>query len=227
MDNSTMTTHPTLQSRLLALDTAAISDALDSLYIAGGLAGIKLQAGGGKLAGPAWTVKYEACVAEKNQFMNAGNYIDQVPAGAVIVVDNGGRTDCTSWGNILTTKAVLKGIAGSVIYGSARDIADIRQMNYPLFASNIYMVSGKNRARVSAVQCALQIEGVTVCPGDWIFGDENGVLAIPAEQLEEVIRRAENVEKTEREIINAVREGTSLDEARQTLGYHVPWEAKA
>ena len=61
----------------------------------------------------------------------------------------------------------------------------------------------------------------------WIFGDENGVLAIPAEQLEEVIRRAENVEKTEREIINAVREGTSLDEARQTLGYHVPWEAKA
>lgn len=63
--------------------------------------------------------------------MNAGNYIDQVPARAVIVVDNGGRLDCTSWGNILTTKAVQKKIAGSVIYGSARDITDIRQMDYP------------------------------------------------------------------------------------------------
>lgn len=115
-----MTTQHTLQTRLLALDTAAISDALDSLYIAGGLAGIKPQAGGKKIAGPAFTVKYEACTPEKNQFMNAGNYIDEVPAGAVIVVDNGGRTDCTSWGNILTTKALQKGIAGSVIYGSAR-----------------------------------------------------------------------------------------------------------
>lgn len=222
-----MTTQHTLQTRLLALDTAAISDALDSLYIAGGLAGIKQQAGGKKIAGPAFTVKYEACTPEKNQFMNAGNYIDEVPAGAVIVVDNGGRTDCTSWGNILTTKALQKGIAGSVIYGSARDIADIRQMGYSLFSSNIYMVSGKNRARVSAVQCALDIGGVTVCPGDWVFGDDNGVLVIPGEHLEEVIRRAENVENTERKIIGAINGGTSLDVARQQLGYHVPWEAKA
>jgi regulator of RNase E activity RraA len=180
-----------------------------------------------KIAGPAFTVKYEACTPEKNQFMNAGNYIDEVPAGAVIVVDNGGRTDCTSWGNILTTKALQKGIAGSVIYGSARDIADIRQMGYSLFSSNIYMVSGKNRARVSAVQCALDIGGVTVCPGDWVFGDDNGVLVIPGEHLEEVIRRAENVENTERKIIGAINGGTSLDVARQQLGYHVPWEAKA
>lgn len=156
--------------------------------------------------------------------MNAGNYIDQIPAGAIIVVDNGGRMDCTSWGNILTTKALKKQIAGSVIYGSARDIADIRQMDYPLFASNIYMVSGKNRARVKAVQCTLDIHGVTVCPGDWVFGDDNGVLVIPEEQLEEVIRRAENVEITERQIIRAINAGTSLDVARQQLGYDVPWE---
>lgn len=176
-----MTTQKTIKERLLALDTAAVSDALDSLYISGGLLGIKPQVSGKKIAGPAFTVQYEACTPEKNRFMNAGNYIDQVPARAVIVVDNGGRLDCTSWGNILTTKAVQKKIAGSVIYGSARDITDIRQMDYPLFSCNIYMVSGKNRARVKAVQCTLDIHGVTVCPGDWVFGDDNGVLVIPGE----------------------------------------------
>ena len=68
---------------------------------------------------------------------------------------------------------------------------------------------------------------MTVCPGDWVFGDDNGVLVIPGEHLEEVIRRAENVENTERKIIGAINGGTSLDVARQQLGYHVPWEAKA
>lgn len=221
-----MTTSRTVIERLLALDTAAVSDALDSLYIAGGLLGIEPQVSGKKIAGPAFTVQYEACMPEKNRFMNAGNYIDEVPAGSIIVVDNGGRLDCTSWGNILTTKALQKQIAGSVIYGSARDIADIRQMDYPLFSSNIYMVSGKNRARVKAVQCALDIHGVTVYPGDWVFGDDNGVLVIPKEQLEEVILRAENVENTERQIISTINAGAPLEVARQQLGYDAPWENK-
>lgn len=219
-----MATPKTYKERLLDLDTAAVSDALDSLYIMGGLLGIKPQVSGKQIAGPAFTVQYEACTPEKNRFMNAGNYIDQVPVGSIIVVDNGGRLDCTSWGNILTTKALQKQIEGSVIYGSARDIADIRQMDYPLFASNIFMVSGKNRARVKAVQCALDIHGVTVCPGDWVFGDDNGVVIIPKEQLEEVIRRAENVENTERQIISTISAGTPLDVARQQLGYDAPWE---
>jgi regulator of RNase E activity RraA len=57
---------------------------------------------------------------------------------------------------------------------------------------------------------------VTVCPGDWVFGDDNGVLVIPGEHLEEVIRRAENVENTERKIIGAINGGTSLDVASPT-----------
>ncbi|OSN02903.1 dimethylmenaquinone methyltransferase [Lonsdalea britannica] len=216
----------TLQQRLLALDTASVSDALDSLYIAGGLLGIKPQTVGKKIAGPAYTVKYEAYEPEKNTFMNAGNYIDDVPTGAIVVVDNGGRMDCTSWGNILTTKALQKKIGGTVIHGSARDIADIRKMDYPLFASNIYMVSGKNRARVIALQCALNINGVTISPGDWLFGDDNGVLVIPQERLEEVIQRAENVENTERQIIDTIVEGFKLEDARDKLGYDIPWESK-
>lgn len=216
-----------LRDRLLALDTASLSDAMDSLYIAGGLQGIKPQVSNMKIAGPAFTVQYEAYEPEKNTFMNAGNYIDEVPEGAIVVVDNQGRTDCTIWGNILTTRALQQKISGTVIHGSVRDIADIRKMNYPLYACNVYMVSGKNRARVRAKQCELTIHGVKIAPDDWIVGDDNGVLAIPRERLMEVILRAENVEKTEQRILGTIKEGKKLEEARNTLGYAVPWESKA
>ncbi|WP_227317187.1 RraA family protein [Cedecea davisae] len=215
-----------IRQRLLALDTAAVSDALDSIYIAGGIQGIKPQVAGRKIAGPAFTVQYEAHEPEKNTFMNAGTYIDEVPEGAIIVVDNQGREDCTSWGNILTTKALQKNIAGTVIHGSARDVADIRKMNYPLFAANIFMVSGKNRARVRAVQCSLEINGVKIEPGDWIMGDDNGVVAIPRDRLMEVVLLAENVAKTEHQILSSISEGTKLADARRSLGYAAPWGLK-
>lgn len=216
-----------IRQRLLALDTTSISDALDSLYIVGGLQGIKPQLSGKKIAGPVFTVQYEAYEPQKNTFMNAGNYIDDVPDGAVIVVDNQGRTDCTSWGNILTTKAIQKKIAGTVVHGSARDIADIRKMDYPLFARNIYMVSGKNRTRISALQCELNISDVKISPDDWVMADDNGVLVIPRHHLLEVIQRAENVEKTELRIIDTIIEGKKLKDARNILGYSAPWALKS
>jgi regulator of RNase E activity RraA len=141
MDKTTMTTQHTLQTRLLALDTAAISDALDSLYIAGGLAGIKPQAVV-KIA-PAFTVKYEACTPEKNQFMNAGNYIDEVPAGAGHCRGQWRTYRLHELGQHSDHQSAAKGIAGSVIYGSARDIADIRQMGTPCFPAISIWFPGK------------------------------------------------------------------------------------
>ncbi len=222
-----MNTLLSLKARFLALDSACISDALDSLYISGGLQGIKPQLAGVKTAGPAYTVKYEPFIPEKNSFQNAGNYIDDVPAGSIIVVDNQGRQDCTSWGNILTSKALSREIAGTVVYGSIRDLADIRKMGYPLYACNVFMVSGKNRARVKALQCEIEIEGVMISPGDWIFCDDNGALVVPCDKVEEVLRRAENVDKTEQKIICTIAKGERLDTARTSLGYSSPWESQA
>ncbi|MCT8342703.1 MULTISPECIES: RraA family protein [Photorhabdus] len=215
-----------IKKRLMKLDSAAISDAMDSLHIPAGLAGIVPRSNVGiKMAGPAFTVRYEPIIPEQGKFLNAGNYIDEVPAGYVIVVDNQGRTDCTSWGNILTFKAVQKGIAGSVIYGSARDLSEVRRLEYPLFTTGVYMVSGKNRAKVAAKQCTLDIGGVAISPGDWVFADDNGALVIPQQHLLTVIERAENVDKTEQAIIEAITNGEDLVNAREKLGYAVPWKA--
>ncbi|MEQ1975713.1 RraA family protein [Xenorhabdus sp. SGI240] len=213
-----------IKERLMALDSAAISDAMDSLHIPAGLAGIVPRNSGIKIVGPAFTVRYEPIIPEQGKFLNAGNYIDEVPAGHIVVVDNQGRTDCTSWGNILTFKAIQKGIAGSVIYGSARDLSEVRRLAYPLFTTGIYMVSGKNRAKVAEVQCPLKIDDVVVSPGDWVFADDNGALVIPQLHLLTVIERAENVEKTEQAIIEAIINGEDLVSAREKLGYAVPWK---
>lgn len=215
-----------IKQRLLSLDTASISDALDSLYITGGLKQIKPLLQGKKIAGPAYTVQYEAYQPDENIFMNAGNYIDDVPEGYVIVIDNQGRDDCTNWGNILTTKAKIGKIAGTVINGSARDIFDIRKMDYPLFACNTYMVSGKNRTRVKARQSVLNINDVKITPGDWIVADDNGVIVIPKIYLEEVILRAENIEKTEQSILNMISNGKKLEEARTLFRYDTPWRLR-
>lgn len=212
------------KERLLQLDTAAVSDAMDSLGINRALFGIAPRVDGAKIAGPAFTVQYEALSNEPATFQNAANYIDEVPPHAVVVVNNDANTACTSWGDILTRKALRQDIAGTVINGSARDIETIRKLGYPLFTAGIFMVSGKNRVRLKATNVPVEIAGVTVQPGDWIFGDDNGVVVIGVEHLQAVIERAENVNNTEIGIVKAIESGESLVAARQNFGYSTPWE---
>lgn len=213
-----------LKRRLMNLDTAAISDALDSFSITGGLLDIIPRTQGKKMAGPVFTVQYSPIESTSGKFSNAGNYIDEVSPGHVILVDNQGRQDCTSWGGILTTKANLKQIEGTVVHGSGRDIAEIQAKDYPFFSTSIFMVSGKNRAVVTAKQIALNVNGVVVSPGDWLFGDDNGVISIPADKLEIVISRAENTELTEKHILDAINKGEDLEVARSKYKYATPWE---
>ena len=89
-------------NQLTNFDTAEVSDALDSLGIESVLLGLKPINPGQKLYGPVYTVQYKAFDQKPDNFQSAGNYIDEVPEGAVILIDNAGRKDCTCWGDILT-----------------------------------------------------------------------------------------------------------------------------
>ncbi|MBV6754312.1 RraA family protein [Pseudomonas chlororaphis] len=212
-----------------ALDTASLSDALDSLGIDAGLVGIVQQVPGTRCSGFAFTVLYEP-VEPGDGFKNAANYIDDVPPGSVVVSSNAGRLDATVWGDILTHVAVSRNIRGTLIDGAARDIDTVIRLGYPLFSRGRFMQSGKNRVQLKATQVPVQIGGVTIQPGDLIVGDASGCLVIPLAHAEEVIKRAIAVEKTERDIIESVGQGLSLAEARRLHRYDQPWlaaEAKA
>lgn len=212
---------------LKKFSTPEISDALDACGVEGALLGIKPIKPGMRFVGPAYTVKYRPYTEKPKDFKGAGNYIDQVPEGAVVVVDNNGSHDCTTWGDILTQVAIMKNLGGTVVNGSVRDISFIREHNYPVFSKHVYMRSGKNRVYKSQDQCPVTIARITINPGDIVMGDDNGVVVIPEHLLSETIRKAQSIQQTENCIIDSVKSGITLEEARKKHGYDQPWVKKA
>ena len=210
--------------RLQLFDTASISDALDSLSINGGLQGIVPRTMSKKICGRAFTVKYGDVTEEERKIGRASDFIDEVSEGDVIILGNNRRCDCTVWGNILTTMAIMKKAAGTVIDGACRDIGEINDKMYPLFSKSVYMKSGKGRTKKIDLQVPIIVGDTNIEPGDYVLGDSNGVIIVPHNQIETVLYRAELIRKTEEKIVNAVKQGMRLDQARQKYHYHEPWK---
>ncbi|MDH6622614.1 4-hydroxy-4-methyl-2-oxoglutarate aldolase [Streptomyces sp. LBL] len=207
-----------LTQRASALPTAALSDALDALGLPGSVLGIAPLSPTAQLTGPAFTVAYAPADEGKG---SVGDFLDDVPPGAVVVIDNAGRTDCTVWGGIMTQTAAARGLAGTVVHGACRDVATSLSESYPLFSCGRFMRTGKDRVRLAMVGTPLSLGGVPVAPGDLVRGDSDGVVVIPAARLQEVIELAERIEDTEHGIVTAVRAGHSLRQARADFGYHL------
>ena len=202
---------------LRALPTSTISDALDSLGLRGGCEGILPVVAGVKMVGPAFTLRYVPVGQVKG---NVGDYIDIVEPGDVVVLDNNGRMDCTVWGDILTMVAGRRGIAGTVIDGVCRDIPFILQEKYPIFTRGRFMMTGKDRVMVEAMNVTVSIGGTQVKPGDLMVGDDTGVVVVPHERAEEVLRLSVEIDTAESRIEEAVRGGATLREARDKYRYH-------
>jgi 4-hydroxy-4-methyl-2-oxoglutarate aldolase len=206
-----------LSQRAAALTTSGLSDAMDRLDIPGQVAGVRAIGTTRSLCGPAYTVRYRPVQAVGE---TVGDFIDDVPAGAVVVIDNQGRTDCTVWGDILTETAHLRDLAGTVIDGICRDAQACEDVNYPLFARANWMRTGKDRVAVDAVGGPVDIGGVYVAPGDLVVGDRDGVVVLPGGRVVEIVELAEEIETAEQRIRLAVRSGERLDAARGKTGYH-------
>lgn len=213
---------PVLDSEMLEafkrLDTASVSDAMDKLGLAAGCLGIRPVVPGLKFAGPAFTVKYRLVGAVERG--TVGDFLDDVPQGHVVVIDNGGRTDCTVWGDIMTALAHQKGVAGTVIDGVCRDIPRIRELAYPIFTRGCYMMTGKDRVELDAVNVPVNVAQRQVRPGDLILGDDSGVVVVPLSRAVEVLAVARRIEDTEQAILARIAAGRSLREARAELAYH-------
>ncbi|VVE78514.1 RraA family protein [Pandoraea sputorum] len=203
--------------RAAALDTATLSDALDRLGIAGQCHLVKPRDSAYRMTGRAYTLQYGLASTPPG---TVGDYIDDIPPGTVLVLDNGGREDCTVWGDILTEIAHRRGIAGTVIDGICRDVSLALELGYPLFSRGNWMRTGKDRVQVESVGVPVNIGNARVNPGDILRGDADGVIVIPAEHEAAVLDAAEAIDAAERHIREAVRGGKRLDDARKDLGYH-------
>lgn len=204
-------------TRAARLDTATLSDALDKHGIVGQCYRIKPRDHSFRMSGRAWTLLYGPA---SNPPGTVGDYIDDVPPGSVIVLDNGGRDNATVWGDILTEIAHRRGIAGTLIDGICRDTQLCLSLGYPIFSKDHWMRTGKDRVQVEATGIAVNIGDTRVAPGDIVKGDADGVIVIPREHEDQVLDTAEAIETAEARIREAARGGMRLDDARKQFKYH-------
>lgn len=184
------------------VSTSNISDAM---HRKGAMRGILPLNLGVKIVGRAVTVQTFA-----GDWAKPVEAIDLAGPGDVLVVYNGSNF-IAPWGGLATLSCKMKGIEGVVIDGAVRDVDEIRAMKYPVFSSGITPNAGdpKGMGEInSEINCAGQI----VKPGDYIVGDECGVVVIPKERAYEIARRAKEVEKTESRLYEEIRRGSTLSQ---------------
>jgi 3-hexulose-6-phosphate synthase/6-phospho-3-hexuloisomerase len=134
--------------------------------------------------------------------------IDKAEKGMVIVVDvNGGRT--AVWGELATWSAKIKGLAGVVIDGAVRDLDDIVKMGLPIFSR--YITSNADEPKgFGEIGAEITCGNQTVKTGDWIIGDDSGVVVVPQEIAQEIANRALDVKEQENRIREEIKSGSTL-----------------
>lgn len=208
----------TLVALFEGLDTPGVSDALDKLGLPGQCLGVAPLDNYRKvIVGPAFTVQYVSASVPPG---TVGDFIEDVAPGDVVVIDNGGRTDCTVWGDIMTQYAGTRQIAATVIDGVCRDVNKVLGDGYPMFSKGRFMRTGKDRVQVQSVNQPVSIGTARVCARDIVVADANGVVIVPRARAAEVAACARQIESVEVDIRALIAQGKTLKEARAALGYH-------
>lgn len=196
-----------LLPRLAGLDSCAVSDALDSLGLAPAVAGLTPHSVRQRLAGPVVTVKLVPGKPSGSARHLGTAAIEASAAGDVIVVEHSSGAQCAGWGGVLSAGAQIRGVAGIVIDGPARDIDEARALGFPVYARSATAVTARGRAYEESFNLPITIGGVRVEPGDYVLADSSGVAFVPSARLEEVVQRAERIAQRERLMVEALRNG--------------------
>ncbi len=207
-----------LVSRLRALDSCAVSDALDKHGLPSAVGGLRPLAAQRPAAGRAVTVLLGVPAAApapspgapKRHLSTAA--VDASGPGDVIVVAHQGRTDCAGWGGLLSRAAVIRGIDGVVVDGAARDLAEAAAVGLPVFASASTAVTARGRAVEVCWGQPVEFAGVRVVPGDLVLADAGGVVVIPSAHAEMVLATAERIAATEAAMAAALDAGRLVSE---------------
>jgi 3-hexulose-6-phosphate synthase/6-phospho-3-hexuloisomerase len=187
---------------LRQVSTPNISDAM---HRKGAMSGMISICTGLKIAGRAITVQ-----TLPGDWAKPIEAIDRAGEGDVIVIDNG-RADVAPWGELATLSCMNRKVEGVVIDGAVRDVDEIREFNYPVFARAIVPNAGEPKG-YGEIGVEITCGGQIVRTGDYIAGDDSGVVVIPKERAYEIARRAKEVYKTELRIRDEIERGKSLSE---------------
>jgi len=136
---------------------------------------------GAALAAPAFPVD---CTPGDNLAIHVG--VARAPAGSVLVVDVGDVPERGYWGEVLTTGAQARGLAGLVIDGGVRDVGALERLGFPVFSTTVSLPGATKSSRGTA-GVAATVAGVPVSAGDWVVADVDGVVVVPLSELDRVL----------------------------------------
>ena len=206
--------------RLRHLAVATLSDGCDQIVGRRGFMDfdIKGRVNARKIVGVAATV-LEVPSREPYKPEMAFDVIDEAPPGSIICIGSGADANTAVWGELMTAGAVARGHEAAVLDGGTRDVALIRRdTNFPVYARSIVPSSSIGRLMTIARDVPVEVGGVMVYSGDYIVGDEDGVVSIPAGHVDAILDFAEEAEAIEEEMAKFIAEVGSMRPAIDKFG---------
>ena len=192
------------------LEKVSAANLSDALHRGGALEGLRPVAPGCRMVGAAITVR-----TYPGDWAKPVEAIDVAEAGQVLVVDAGGVPPAV-WGELATHSAKNRGLAGVVIDGAVRDTGDIRELGFPVFARHRTPHAGEPKG-FGEIGVPVTVGGVRVSPGDWLLGDDDGVVSVPKERAVEFANRAMDVLERENRIRAEIEAGSTLAKVAELL----------
>lgn len=205
-----------LGRRLMQLYTGAVADILDELGFRNQClpAAIRPLDPKMKVAGPVFTVRGRAMPPGErpDPRLRQMDMLDAIFPGAAVVIDPGDETRAAHWGELMSNTARQKGAVGCVINGGLRDSAQILELGFPVFRVFHSPLTAAVRWEITDFGTPLRIGGVDIAPGDYVLGDIDGVLVLPAAVVEKVVATAEEVCRKEGIVRGELQKGGSIRE---------------
>jgi 3-hexulose-6-phosphate synthase len=189
-------------SLLQRTPTPIIADAMDGRNVISCLKPILPHTA---IAGSAVTVK-----TNPTDWGTVASAIDVTSSGNVLFIDSSGA-NVAVWGGLTSRAAQRRGLAGTIVYGSCRDIATINALQYPVWAKDITARAGKPLNR-GELNISLLVKGVAIRPRDLVKADSHGVVVVPSVEREAVASRILQVIRTEHLIETELKKGRSFSD---------------
>lgn len=189
-----------LASKYLEVPVANVSDCMARMTAGG--ARLRPMHSGGRMAGPALTVKTRP--GDNLMILKA---LMLAQPGDVIVVDAGGDLTNSLIGEIMVGDAILKKLGGIVINGAIRDSDEIRHLDFPVFAAGVTH-RGPYKDGPGEINVPIAIGGMVIEPGDLVIGDSDGLLCVPFGEAERLLQAAYQKQELEARMVASIADGT-------------------
>ncbi len=203
-----------IAGRLAAHPTATVSDALAELGLAGALSGIRAQREGlGRICGSALPVRFVRKSNDPQAYRFGGGVgkpleivLRTMKAGDVVVMDLDGAANASAWGGLASRLAQRRGVRGTILWGTCRDLEEIRAVGYPVWAVGVCPRRSRNEFAFGSINEEIRIAGVAVRPGDYVVADESGAVVVPHDRAEETLALVARIDAQERALEEQVRD---------------------